>query len=64
MTPAPRDSPQRNLILGSAFHVLEHESWNAPPGHLAQIRNVERLLNVTAAGGPAAPGHVVVMSGQ
>ena len=55
-------APQCDLVLGSTFNVFEHESWYAPPGNLAQIRDVECSLDV--AGGPAAPGHVRVVSGK
>src|SRR6266404_3458424 len=57
-------APEGGLVLGASLHVLEDEPWNAPPGNLAKIRDVDCLLDVTAAGQPAAPGHANLMSGK
>jgi len=48
---------QRDLVFGPALDVLEREARHAAPGNLAQVGDVERARQISAAERAALPGH-------
>src|SRR6185437_2899128 len=48
---------QRDLVLGAALGVLEHEARDAAACDLAQVSDVERPRQAAAAEGASLPWH-------